>query len=200
MSVRRNAVALLATCLCVAGPAWAQVRVEAQAPSQVIDDLTQPVAAFQLPPVDAAALLADNAERGKAGAFRWGIEIPLELDLKQLGTRDALPDGGSVWRLQLDTLGALAVALGFSEFDLPQGAGLWVHAADGSQTYGAFTALNNKADRQFAVLPMPGQSVPLLVAASSSKLIFLRSPEGWWMVIVLDGLELLRFQPRKYTS
>ncbi len=159
MSVRMKAASLATACLVASTAALGQVRVDAESPSQVIHDLNPQVASLQLPPVDAAAVIAANEQGGKGVPFRWGVEIPAELDVKQLGTRDALPDGGSVWRLQLDSAGAVAVGLGFSEFELPDGAGLWVHAADGSQTYGAFTALNNKADRQFAVLPMPGSSV-----------------------------------------
>jgi len=135
------------------------VRLVSEAPSQVIADLT-PVAAYQMPAIDVAGLLAEDEARGvKAGAYRYGAEIPVEFDVKQMSTVTALPGGGSVYRMQIDSPGAHSLALSFSRFALPEGAGLWIHAADGIDSYGAFGAHNNKADGLFSIIPMPDDHI-----------------------------------------
>lgn len=148
----------LALALC-APQTLAQLRVDQPAPSQVLE-LISPVPVITLPAVDVAALMAEDATRDKSAPFRFGAEIALELDLLALASAEVLADGGVVYRLGLSTVGGLAVGLRFSSYDLPAGAGLWVHGSDG-ETLGAYTALNNMQDGTFAIQPVPGQSVVL---------------------------------------
>jgi hypothetical protein len=151
----------LALCLAFVPATTAQLRVDQPAPSAVLDDLGDDVPVIVMPAVNVATYLAEDAAAGRSAPFRFGAEIPVELDLKALGSVSMLPDGGTVWRLALSAPGATVVGLEFSGFDLPVGAGLWLHAADGSETLGAYTALNNKDNREFAIQPVDDDGLVL---------------------------------------
>ena len=157
MTSRRQAVPLFSALLlglALVPQAGAQLSVDAPAPSRVIDGLTLDVPVISLPAVDTAALLAEDAVTGRSGPMRYGATIPLEIDVKQLGLVEALPDGGTLYRLGFSSLGALSLGVEFSDYELPLGAGLWVHAGDGSETLGSYTLLNNKASGEFAITPV----------------------------------------------
>jgi len=155
----RPASLLIGALLCA--PVTAQLTVQMDSPSMVIAGLRADLPDFTMPQVDTERLLQEDALPIKGIPFRFGEALPVELDLKQLGVVDVLPDGGRVYRLRIISEGAFSLGLGFSAFHLPEGAGLWVHADDGSETYGAYTALNNKVNRQFAIQPLAGSALVL---------------------------------------
>jgi hypothetical protein len=145
----------------LSAPVTAQLTVETDSPSQALAGLATDVPTFDMPELDIERLLAEDALPIKGIPYRFGEEFPVDFDLKQLGLVDVLPDGGHVYRLRIASAGAFSLGLGFSAFELPEGAGLWVHAEDGSETYGAYTALNNKDNREFAIQPLAGSALVL---------------------------------------
>lgn len=142
-------------------PVAAQLTIDTDSPSTVLPGLTTDLPTFAMPTVDVDRLLAEDAIPLKGVPFRFGEELPVEIDIKELGVVDVLPDGGHVYRLRISSPGAFSLGLGFSTFELPEGAGLWVHADDGEETYGAYSALNNKANREFAIQPLAGDALVL---------------------------------------
>ncbi|MFT7462483.1 MAG: lysyl endopeptidase [Pseudohongiellaceae bacterium] len=142
-------------------PVAAQLTIDTASPSTAISGLTPDVPSFNMPTVDVERLLAEDALAVKGTPYRFGEALPVEIDIKELGVVDVLPDGGHVYRLRITSPGAFSLGLGFSTFDLPEGAGLWVHADDGEETYGAYSMLNNKANREFAIQPLAGSALVL---------------------------------------
>lgn len=62
------------------------------------------------------------------------------------------------WRTVVKSPNALSVSLLFTDFQLPQGAELYIIGKD--ETLGAFTAaINNKDSRKFATTPLAGDSL-----------------------------------------
>ena len=157
----RSVLAALAVALLVSSPA-AQITIDQPSPSTVLPNLTRDVASLQMPSIDLTRLLEeDAANTGKSVPFRFGEEIPVGFDIKELGTLEVLPDGGVVYRLRITSFGAHSLGLVFSRWLLPDRAGLWVHAGDRSETFGAFSALNNKDNREFAIRQMPGDTLEI---------------------------------------
>lgn len=155
----RRGLPALALAVC-ATPGLAQLSVDAEAPSQVLD-VSAAVRSVQLPTVDVDSLLAEDALAGRNAPLRYGDLIPLGIDLKELASAEVLPDGGTLWRLRLESRGAYSLGVQFEQYELPVGAGLWIHSDDGRNTLGAYTALNNKDNGQFAVQPMAGDAIVL---------------------------------------
>lgn len=80
---------------------------------------------------------------------RFAVPVSTDAGLDNAGTWTALPDGGRVWRLQIQSAGALGLAVIYDDFFLPSGARLFMYSADGRQVRGAYTSQNNRKSRQF---------------------------------------------------
>lgn len=108
------------------------------------------------PAFDFAEAAAHDARRGAAGLMpAYARILPLDGGL-ELGQWLALPDGSRVWRLRVQSAGALATELYFSGFNLPSTATMYVYTEDGRQVLGGFTAANNTSDGDFATSLLPG--------------------------------------------
>jgi hypothetical protein len=112
---------------------------------------TQPLESVQqmvLPELDVAALLADEAEREGSGVrapMRYAKSVPVAVDPASRGTWETLADGSRLWRLRITSPGALSMSLAFNRFDIPAGASLWIHDADGAEVQGPYTARDRNA-------------------------------------------------------
>lgn len=87
-----------------------------------------------LPAVDNEALSAAADSRASAlSAAPYEIALPREVlyDLATAGTWEILSDGSRLWRLRVSSPGSLHTSLGFSHFDLPEGAALWIYSYAG---------------------------------------------------------------------
>jgi len=106
---------------------------------------------------DVEALLAEDMREAEMGLpFRFGYPHDVSLGFDNAGIWNELPDGGSLWRLQLICPEAFSINLIYSDFHLPPGATLFLYNKDHSMVLGAFTARNNKAHGKFATGPTRG--------------------------------------------
>lgn len=94
-------------------------------------------------PVDNASLLleAKSAEAENV-ALPYTFAHALEVDLgpQNSGTWEDLDDGSRLWRLRIASPTALSLSLGFSRFELPEGAGLWIYDPWGEAVEGPYTS------------------------------------------------------------
>jgi hypothetical protein len=70
-------------------------------------------------------------------------------------------EGGVVHSVRILSTGALGLQVNFGKMELPTGARMFVYAND--TTRGAFTSKNNKPNKHFAVVPVPGETVTVEV-------------------------------------
>jgi hypothetical protein len=155
------ACALLLTALAavVAAPAAAQVSYGGVPPSSYAA-LKSSVPVLELPPVDVAALLAEDATRAK-GPLRYGALVPIGATLDELGAREVLPSGEQVWRAEIRSSGARSLAVVFDHYELPLGGQLFVYDPARTQVLGAYTDLNNQANLEFGFEPVLGDRLVL---------------------------------------
>jgi hypothetical protein len=99
-----------------------------------------------MPPVDLDRLQAEDAIRPVP--YRFAEAIPVGYTTDNAGTWDDLPDGGRVWRLRIASSGAQSLNLGFTRFDLPEGASLWLYSEAQDQVEGPYTASDRTSDGQ----------------------------------------------------
>lgn len=91
--------------------------------------------------------------------WRFGQNLLVNLNPKNSGVWDNLPNGDKLWRLRIYSPGALTINLAFDKYRLPKGAVLFVYNAQKTQVIGAFTDFNNQKDNQFATTLISGEAV-----------------------------------------
>ncbi|HEX7184269.1 MAG TPA: trypsin-like peptidase domain-containing protein [Thermoanaerobaculia bacterium] len=89
--------------------------------------------------------------------FRVADPVPLHLGLQD-GTRETLPDGGTLWRLRVTSPGAVFVSFMLSHVSLPPGAELRFYSVDRDYQDGPYTSAINNRERRFGSPAIPGDS------------------------------------------
>ncbi|MCP4662109.1 MAG: hypothetical protein GY856_42445 [bacterium] len=130
-----------------AGPAAAKMYRPPASFASDTGELTE-VDRREMPPVDNTALLveAKKLEEGSLGVpLRFAHAIAAGFDLGNSGTWELLDDGSRLWRLRIHSSKALHLNLGFTRFDLPEGAGLWIYNPASDYVEGPYTAEHRTA-------------------------------------------------------
>lgn len=113
-------------------------------------ELNKNVPTFTLAPLDMEKIYAeDKANANKSKIERTGIVRPVHLTMQNSGLWTELENGDRIWRLVIDAKGAFSTTLFYKDFNLPEGAKLYLYQPDYSQIIGAFTAQNNHESKQF---------------------------------------------------
>ncbi len=108
------------------------------------------IATVTMPPVDNAALRAEDLlSAGPGVAPRFAVSLPVDITPDSHGTWETLADGTLVWRLRVQSPGALSLNLGFTEYDMPPGGSLRFYTPDQQIVRGPFTAADNEVHGQF---------------------------------------------------
>jgi hypothetical protein len=115
----------------------------------------------EMPPFD-----LENERRTEAstrqdlrGGYRFAYKFMTHLDRNNSGSSFLLPDGSSVWRLGIRSKGALSINVLFTEYELPEGAQLFLYNSSRTQTLGAFNHLNNSELGILPVSPVQGDEL-----------------------------------------
>ena len=122
-----------------------------------------------MPAVDVPRLQAEDRERDRLD-LPTRFAQPLAVDLTPLnsGTWEDLDAANVVWRLRVESRGALSLNFGFSEFAMPQGGRMLVYPADQSATSDprqvrVFTAADNETHGQLWTPVIEGQQAVIEV-------------------------------------
>ena len=111
------------------------------------------VAQYTLPAVDVAALRAeDRARADQGGPYRYGRALDTRYTSARDGTWERLPSGAWLWRLRLTSQEAVSMSVGFSAFELPEGAALYAHGPGDAPTHGPYTAADATAGQHWTPL------------------------------------------------
>ena len=120
------------------------------------------IATIAMPALDNRMLLEEEimSERKEDG-YQFGKEIAVDFRLDNSGTWENLPDGGRLWRLEIQSKGALSLNLQFGRFYIPPASNLFIYTADRSFVLGSFTAKNNNKWGNFATTLLPSDAIVL---------------------------------------
>ena len=94
--------------------------------------------------IDVEALIQEDKQADKEIPFRFGYDIPVNINLENSGTWDLLDDGSRIWRIKIKSEDAFSINLIFDEYRLPNGAELFAYSENFEMVLGAFTSFNNK--------------------------------------------------------
>lgn len=123
--------------------------------------LQQNIPVQSMPSVDITRLTAEDIvnDQNKQIPWRFGENIPVNIDLKTIGVYDILPNGDKLWRLRIYAAGAHTINLTFNKYILPETAKLFIYNEPKTHILGAFTDFNNQADKIFATTLIEGESI-----------------------------------------
>jgi lysyl endopeptidase len=101
---------------------------------------TSALPAQSLPPVDVAQLRAkDKKQEDRITPYRYGTVVDTDYRPDQDGTWEQLPSNDWVWRLRIQSQNAVSLSLGFSRFELPEDASLYMYGPQGNLIRGPYT-------------------------------------------------------------
>ncbi len=127
-------------------------RAQEPQPPQPLAQGAQPlsqVAVLEMPSVDVAALLAeDAANNGKDVPPRFAAPLAVQVSPQAYGTWETSRSGELVWRLRIQSEGAVSLNLGFARYWMPAGGRLFIYSPDFQQVRGPFTAADNEEHGQ----------------------------------------------------
>jgi PKD repeat protein len=140
---------------------FAQVSIGGVPMSFFYKDFNPNVSQVRMPAVDVEKLKAEDraVENMVDMPYRFGKVIDVNYTSLNSGTWDELSDGSRIWRLHVKSEDALSIYTIFNNFYLPEGAKLFVYNPSKSTIFGAFTSMNNREDRKFAVAPFPDNEI-----------------------------------------
>ena len=100
----------------------------------------------------------DEAAEAEWKPPRYAVHLPVGISTQNGGTWFELKGGARVWRLKLETNGALATTLLYNAFEIPEGGLVHVYNDDRSHIIGAFTSANNPDGGNYASQIVYGES------------------------------------------
>ena len=103
----------------------------------------QAASRIEMPPVDIAAVLAQDALKKGPQPFRFAVPTAVSLSPTTAGEWSTRADGQAVWRLEVRSARASSLNFGFTRYHLPQGAALTVATLDGRDVRGPYGSAHN---------------------------------------------------------
>ncbi len=88
-----------------------------------------------------------------------GFAIPTSVNLHNQGQWDVAGSHLHVWRVKIESPGALATGLNFSAYNLEKGARLFIYDEKMQTVLGAFDHRNNRDNGRFSTAVIPGDQV-----------------------------------------
>ena len=106
-----------------------------------------PLQAEKAPKINLRRLQKEDEELGAAPRFAAPVKVGYNLE--NSGQWLELEDGGLLWRIKVESPGAIALAVLYQNFYLPPGAKLFMYDEARRQVLGAYTFVNNPATGRF---------------------------------------------------
>lgn len=107
------------------------------------------VAARNVPALDLEKIKAeDAADVLNDLSPRFAVPVPVDITTANAGTWEIASDGRHVWRYRVRSELASSFNFGFTDYNLPKGAELWVYSSDFTSRFGPYTIQNNHAHHQ----------------------------------------------------
>ena len=124
-----------------------------------------------MPSFDIDGLRAEDEVRDlqPGQPYRFGYNFDVNFNLSNSGIWQEFEDGSKIWRLAIESKGALSLNFAFDNFKIPEGARLFIYTSCGKNVIGAFTSYNNQHDGYFATAPISGDNVILEYFEPSNK-------------------------------
>lgn len=104
-----------------------------------------------------ASVAGEQETKLKPFQFAHGFQVNISPAKDGKWTRNV--NGFDIWQIRIVSSGAYSLNLIFDDFNLPEGARLYLFNEKENQYRGAFTSYNNKSTGKFAVSPVSGDEL-----------------------------------------
>jgi len=91
--------------------------------------------------------------------LRFAKAFDVNINVKEEGLLEILPNNDKLWRLRIKSPGAYSLNLTFGEYVLPVGAKVFISNKSKTHAIGAFTEENNKQSKMLAIQPVEGDEI-----------------------------------------
>lgn len=116
-----------------------------------------------MPPVNIKQLLAEDQRQLSTpqtpGPYRFAVANEVNFSISNSGTWQDVPGGGRLWRLRVHSNEAMTLNFGFSRFELPEGARLWLYTPNRELIAGPYTRVNRAPNGEFWTPIISGDEV-----------------------------------------
>ncbi len=131
---------------------------------------TDALSARTLPSVDENALRTEDQQRAEQGLpHRYGRVLDVAFTPEEDGTWEKLPSGDLLWRLRLQSRGAVSLSVGFSRFGLPPSAEVYLHSPTDSLAHGPYTAIDETNGEHWTPLVQAEELVVELTVSPNQR-------------------------------
>lgn len=100
---------------------------------------------------------------------RVGINLMTQLSLAEDGEWEILPSGEKICRMKIESPGALAITLYYSQFNLPEGSKLYIYNSNHTHLLGAYTSQTNPEGAAFSTEFIAGDNLIIEYVTSGSE-------------------------------
>lgn len=140
MEIWRWTLILTGVLVGFSAPAMAQDRTVLPSQRHAYVQPAADVALETVPAFDVTALRTEDREASRRiGPYRYGRTRKTDLTPSRHGTWEQLPSGRWLWRLRIHSQDAVSLSVGFSRFQLPRDAALFVHGPGDASVHGPYT-------------------------------------------------------------
>jgi hypothetical protein len=91
--------------------------------------------------------------------FRFAKAFDVDINVKEEGLLEILPNNDRLWRLRIKSPGAYSLNLTFGDYVLPVGAKVFIYNKNKTHTIGAFTEENNSESKMLAIQPVESDEI-----------------------------------------
>ena len=147
-------IALISVCSCL----FSQTSLGGE-PYSFTTDMDHHIGLIETDIVDHEFMLLEDEQRPPHTPYRYGHKFEEDYNFFSHATKTTLDNGTDVWRLDVQSRGALAMSLEFSPFYLSDDAYLYMYNDDYSVVLGAYSSLNNNEDNVFSIPLLRGEIV-----------------------------------------
>lgn len=130
-------------------------------PESFKSDLKSAISVIDMPKVDTLALLKEDDEikTNRQKPFRFAKTFTVNYNIGNSGIWRTLANGDKIWQIELRSKGAHSLNIIFDDFELPEGAKVYVYDEKRTQILGAFTEKNNSDSHILPVSPIRGDDL-----------------------------------------
>lgn len=147
-------------CLVVTSPLNAQISQGGTPMAQERSLSLEEIPVSALASFDLESVMLEDAEDEKSGNYpKIGRVRPIDVSPAEFGEWTELEDGGRLWRAGVKSRDALGLSLQFDDFNLPNGAKMFVYSPDYQHVIGGFTSFNNHESGIFSTQLIPSDEV-----------------------------------------
>ena len=116
---------------------------------------------IEMPAFDIESLLEEDKldESDIQRSFRFAHKFYVDIEKGKSGKNFTLPDGTKIWQVGIRSKGAYSINVFFSEYNIPEGARLFLYNSDKTHIIGAFTHENNSEDNILPIQPVAGEEI-----------------------------------------